>query len=242
MTGNFANGNKLAIGFTWTGLDGHEPLLVASTLPKMRRSSDGPRSEPVTNFTVLHEVASDLADTIVTLRRFLDSNGFTDEPINLLGHSMGTMIVLEALDILGNQGKKIVNNVVLLNSPHIRNADDLADVFKAVTGKVVTYFSSSDTVVANMRQPGIPGKWTFAEKPGNFDEFDIAKDAPKHSDSHDKPDAIKLYKDLLWQPSKFQRALLDSESLSADCVKTVTSCWYTYGEQGTGHADAHFFK
>jgi hypothetical protein len=118
----------------------------------------------------------DLAALVSSLRRKLPPCN-KDEPINLVAHSLGTMIVLAAL----KEGMT-ATNVILLNSPLDRKkgADtDFARARSNVSGKFVMFYSTADTIVTQVnstpkKEPNGPVKTPSGV--GKVDQINLGGD------------------------------------------------------------------
>ncbi len=145
--------------FRWTQPDGERPALghARNSLRGIEaRRIDGQENEA----TYQVAIAGRLRDFLIGARRLYRDYG-VDGHIDVVAHSQGTLITLEALDRGGE-----ADNVVFLGSPLCYTGDRQDDVIGAlphVRGVLYNYFTPSDTAIRLMG--GFTGAW-FLEPRG----------------------------------------------------------------------------
>jgi len=95
-------------------------------------------------------VAVDRADkTAIELAKALASRSHGSRPVTLVGFSLGTRVIVGALEELAKQGQVgIVENAILLGGAVSANAERVATLKRVVAGQIVNGYSHADWVLA----------------------------------------------------------------------------------------------
>jgi RHS repeat-associated protein len=155
-----------------------------------------------------HQAADSLKGAINDFRKLLDDYK-CDEPIDIIAHSMGTLIALDAL-----QKGAAVDNVIFLGSPlnakTAKSDIDLALKNKRFRGSLTNYWSGTDLVVPAFR--GLQEtKWLGDLPGGRIKQVDFTQQAKDHTDFQTMALTSQYYATQIGATKGFGKIIKNSE-------------------------------